>query len=794
MLPGHPSATTMAESSTKKSIADASSSTSPVTRLQEEKKRAMERRRQQVQRQRTLARVQQKLQDIDHKKKFLETELQKNKLKRSRQRSCPAEADDLELRQLQLQIRQLEEQEQQTRLDMDRLQREIQEPTSTKSTSPTKIIATRSQSIPKQQHQSPASRPTQPVAVSTRTSGETTVARAARSRLAQPKTKPQSPQNISRTKTKTPTPTMIQLQRQLARAQQRKLDGEAKREFLQTDLRKHKLKVTRAAVENEQILRQIQQQLTTLQAGLQTVDTEIQRLRVEIQRMTTSTNQQPASTTNRRSSVAESNQRTNGAKATSSAPRSASISLPTTPPNGPSIAPVDAAAVLTDRIRTPAPKSTLMDIDLAERKDLELSRLLAHREHKIKELQSKQDFLETDRRKLELKLEKQRQHKAMAAKFIAENELSLALIQEQKKNLKVETESVEADVRALKTEMTKRQAAQKTPTPQQQQSPTRRNTLSMTPEQARFEAEKRAAAEARRRELTERRQRSWQAEQKLSEEKKRAFLDVERRKQEMSQQVQAQAAKVQQQKDSGLGSWSSVLHQKVDSFASETTGENDNNDNSDSFNDETKSMSRDHFSEEVKEEVTQIETHEKCVDKVEAQMSEEAQTKSPHEEHSNNGISDTSNVPAPSGSNSEDGVTFPHPERQQLVTEEEDLAREADLRQRILLQWALQPPHMQCLRPVDQLLQTIQDVFPPAHNLGEHKHFSKWKPISLDATCSDKEKVLTKAVRKLRFFLHPDRLPGDLTDDQDFVCRLLWDITSDAWEDYQKANEELDWI
>ena len=57
----------------------------------------------------------------------------------------------------------------------------------------------------------------------------------------------------------------------------------------------------------------------------------------------------------------------------------------------------------------------------------------------------------------------------------------------------------------------------------------------------------------------------------------------------------------------------------------------------------------------------------------------------------------------------------------------------------------------------------------------------------------DKDK-LGKAVRKVRFFLHPDKLPRDLSDDQQFMCKLLWDVTNDAWEDYKKSLEELDWL
>ena len=120
-----------------------------------------------------------------------------------------------------------------------------------------------------------------------------------------------------------------------------------------------------------------------------------------------------------------------------------------------------------------------------------------------------------------------------------------------------------------------------------------------------------------------------------------------------------------------------------------------------------------------------------------------------------------------------------------------------DLKRKVIVNWALQPPEMQGLRSIDQLLKTIQTVFPPANNLPAHPYFDGWKPITdidvRDGRALD-EKKLSKAVRKLRFFLHPDKLPRDLSDDQQFVCKLLWDITNDAFEDYKKALEDLDWM
>jgi hypothetical protein len=56
------------------------------------------------------------------------------------------------------------------------------------------------------------------------------------------------------------------------------------------------------------------------------------------------------------------------------------------------------------------------------------------------------------------------------------------------------------------------------------------------------------------------------------------------------------------------------------------------------------------------------------------------------------------------------------------------------------------------------------------------------------------ESKLKKAVRKLRVFLHPDRLPKDFDASQTFVCKMLWDVSNDAEEELLKQRSDLDWI
>lgn len=84
----------------------------------------------------------------------------------------------------------------------------------------------------------------------------------------------------------------------------------------------------------------------------------------------------------------------------------------------------------------------------------------------------------------------------------------------------------------------------------------------------------------------------------------------------------------------------------------------------------------------------------------------------------------------------------------------------------------------QGLRRIEDLITSVHTVFPPAFGVPGHEYFSKWTPIVL-SDVSDDDK-LEKKVKKLRFFLHPDKLPKDLSPDQSFMVRMLWDITSDA--------------
>ena len=131
-------------------------------------------------------------------------------------------------------------------------------------------------------------------------------------------------------------------------------------------------------------------------------------------------------------------------------------------------------------------------------------------------------------------------------------------------------------------------------------------------------------------------------------------------------------------------------------------------------------------------------------------------------------------------------------------TDDDGQATITRIKHDILIHWALQPPQLCMLKPVDVLVTTIHTVFPPALGVSAHDYFSKWNAIDrnglLEGNGQPNEEKLKKAVRKVRFFLHPDKLPKDLNSEQQFMTKMLWDVTSDAWEEFEKSREALDWI
>jgi hypothetical protein len=99
--------------------------------------------------------------------------------------------------------------------------------------------------------------------------------------------------------------------------------------------------------------------------------------------------------------------------------------------------------------------------------------------------------------------------------------------------------------------------------------------------------------------------------------------------------------------------------------------------------------------------------------------------------------------------------------------------------------WSHQPPDFKRLNPMGTLLVTVPTLFPATNDFVEdHEYFDKWKEFSEDAfageTGDDLKNLLTRAARKAKFFLHPDKLPNDLTEAQTTLFKSIWDVIQDS--------------
>lgn len=104
-------------------------------------------------------------------------------------------------------------------------------------------------------------------------------------------------------------------------------------------------------------------------------------------------------------------------------------------------------------------------------------------------------------------------------------------------------------------------------------------------------------------------------------------------------------------------------------------------------------------------------------------------------------------------------------------------------------QWAKIPPALTRLQPINVLLGTLhttRDLLPTP----THAHLQKWNALSRDALANNDPAVLKKAVRKVRLWLHPDKLPpaDELSELERLWCRTLWDVISEAWSTFGEQS------
>ena len=102
----------------------------------------------------------------------------------------------------------------------------------------------------------------------------------------------------------------------------------------------------------------------------------------------------------------------------------------------------------------------------------------------------------------------------------------------------------------------------------------------------------------------------------------------------------------------------------------------------------------------------------------------------------------------------------------------------------VLEQWSHQPPGYKTLYPLGRLLVTVPNTFPPKNTKVEpHEYFAKWKTFDkeafLDVSGDEQKAILKRGARKAKFFLHPDKLPKDLSDDQTLLFKTVWDVITE---------------
>ena len=109
-----------------------------------------------------------------------------------------------------------------------------------------------------------------------------------------------------------------------------------------------------------------------------------------------------------------------------------------------------------------------------------------------------------------------------------------------------------------------------------------------------------------------------------------------------------------------------------------------------------------------------------------------------------------------------------------------------DLTQSIEKSWSKEPPMFTQSKGISVLLGSMHVTF----DLVEpHEYFSKFHSFTQDALNGNDMAVLKRAVRKTRLFLHPDKLPKDLNEHQQTLCRVLWDTISEAWNLQQEKSD-----
>jgi hypothetical protein len=100
-------------------------------------------------------------------------------------------------------------------------------------------------------------------------------------------------------------------------------------------------------------------------------------------------------------------------------------------------------------------------------------------------------------------------------------------------------------------------------------------------------------------------------------------------------------------------------------------------------------------------------------------------------------------------------------------------------------QWSHEGPSYKKLKPLEVLLVDVPNLFPPTNSFVEsHEYYFKWKEFSEDAFSGESgdelKELLRRASRKSKLFLHPDKLPSDLTENQDLLFKSIWNVIMES--------------
>jgi len=99
--------------------------------------------------------------------------------------------------------------------------------------------------------------------------------------------------------------------------------------------------------------------------------------------------------------------------------------------------------------------------------------------------------------------------------------------------------------------------------------------------------------------------------------------------------------------------------------------------------------------------------------------------------------------------------------------------------------WSREAPGYTKMKPLEDLLVSVPELFPPTNLFVEsHEHFFKWKAFSYDAFIGESgdelKALLKRASRKSKLFLHPDKIPTDLTPCQETLFKSMWEILQES--------------